>query len=230
MARIEEKDYAEESRGALTGRQMRSISSEEVQLFNLDYDRLIDQEQSGRARRVLETAREYAFELTRHVMQRANQRYGGSTAEGDEVGIRLLRPDDLEMGVAVATGTADSWQFNWTATGKQDVFGTAANPIDLGDQSQAESVLIMAWSSGHPAPKTESVQATKFTRDLFVQPLPWDLVADDRGGVKVVEANPWFVAFPGEQFTYDTNVFATGDDMLRAVGIYVSIGTNLRTM
>jgi hypothetical protein len=230
MARIQEQDYAEESRGALTGRQLRSISSEEVQLFNLDYDRLIDQEQSSRARRILETARDYAFELTRHVMQRANQRYGGSTAEGDEIGIRLLRPDDLEMGVAVATGTPDSWQFTWTGTGDQDVFGTGANPIDMGDQSQAESVLIVAWSTNHPSPKTESVQATKFTRDLFVQPLPWDVVAEERGGVKVVEANPWFVAFPGEQFSYDANVFATGDDVVRALGIYVSIGTNLRTM
>ena len=94
MARIQEQDYAEESRGVLTGRQLRSISSEEVQLFNLDYDRLLDQEQSARARRILEAAREYAFELTRHVMQRGNQRYGGSTAEGDEIGIRLLRPGD----------------------------------------------------------------------------------------------------------------------------------------
>jgi hypothetical protein len=163
-------------------------------------------------------------------MRRANQRYGGSLTEGNEIGIRLLRPDDMEMGVAVATGAADSWQFAWTALGDQDIFRTAGNPIDLGDQSNTEGFLVVAWSTYHPAPKSESLQATKFTRDLFVQPLPWDMMTDDRGGVKVLEANPWFVAFPGETFTFDVNVFATGADVLRAIGVYVSIGSNLRTM
>ena len=230
MAKIEERDFTEEDKGGMTGRTQRAISAAEVQLFNIDYDRLMDNELSTRINRILEEAREYSFELARHVMDRANQRYGGSTTLGDEIGIRLLRPDDLEMGVAVATGTADSWQFTWTATGDQDIFGTAGNPVNLGDNAAAESHLIVAWATNHAAPKTESLQATKFTRDMFVQPLPWDAVADERGGVKVVEASPWFVAFPGENYEIDVNVFVTGDDVLRAVGVLIGAGTQLRTM
>ena len=66
------------------------------------------------------------------------------------------------------------------------------------DNSVAESLLIVSWTTNHGAPKTESLQATQFNRDMFVQPLPWDAVSDERGNLKVVEANPWFVAFPGE--------------------------------
>ena len=230
MARIVEQDFAAQDKGENTGRAQREISAAEVQLFNLDYDRLIDNELTTRVNRILEDAREYVFELTRHVMDRANQRYGGSTNLGDEVGIRMIRPDDLEMGVTVATGTADSWLFTWVGTGGQDLFGTDANPVNLADQADAESLLIVAWTSNHPAPKTESIQARKFTRDMQVQPLPWDLVVDGRGGIKVVEANPWFVAFPGEDFEFDTNVFAVGADLLRAVGVFVTVGSQLRTI
>lgn len=230
MARVEERDYEANETGDITGKRLRAMRKGEVQGYNRDYDRLVDSALTVRADRMLEDARAVAFELTRHVMERANQNYGGSLAEGNEIGIRLLRPDDLEMGVAVATGTADSWEFTWVATGDQDVFGTAGDVIDLGDQSDAESILIVAWSTNHPSPKTESIQATKFGRDLFVQPFPWDLITDARGAVKTVEANPWFVAFPGEDFTFDVNVFVTGDDVLRAVGVYISIGDNLRTM
>ena len=230
MARIAEQDYAAVDKGEQTGRSLREISQAEVQLFNLDYDRLVDEELSTRVKRILEEAREYAFELTRHVMHRANQRYGGGTTLGNEIGIRITRPDDMEMGVAVPTGTPDSWLFTWTATGDQDAFGTAANEVDLADQSDAEALLIVGWTTNHPSPKTESLQATKFNRELFVQPLPWDAVAEERGGIKVIEANPWFVAFPGERFTFDVNVFATGPDVLRAVGLFISIGSTLRTM
>ena len=230
MARIAEQDYAAVDKGENTGRSLREINQAEVELFNLDYDRLIDNELSQRVNRILEDAREYAFELTRHVMHRANQRYGGSTNLGNEIGVRILRPDDMEMGVAVPTGTADSWLFTWLATGDQDVFGTAPDEVDLADQSDAEALLIVAWTTNHPSPKTESLQATKFNREMFVQPLAWDAIAEERGGIKVVEANPWFVAFPGERFTFDTNVFATGPDVLRAVGVFVSIGSTLRTM
>lgn len=230
MAQIAVQDYNTENRGNLTNKELRSISSQEVEIFNLDYNRLIDQEITARAKRMLEEAREYVFELVRHVMNRANQNYGGATAEGDEIGTRLIRPDDMEMGVAVATGTADSWNFTWTATGDQDLYGTAGDPVNMGDNATAESLLIVGWTTNHPSPKTEAIQGTKFGRDLFAQPLPWDLIGDTRGGVKVMEANPWFVAFPGETFTYDVNVFATGTDTLRALGVYTSIGTNIRNI
>lgn len=230
MARIAEQDYAQASTGPLTGKELQSISTGGAQAFNTDYDRLVDQEITVRAKRALEDARELAFEMTRHVMQRANQNFGGSLAEGNEVGIRQIRPVDLEMGVAVATGLANSFQFTWVATTAQDLYGTTGDPINMGDQSTAESLLIVAYSTNHPSPKTEAVQYTKFARALFVQPLPWDEIGDTRGGVKVVEANPWFLAFPGEEFTADVRVFATGADVLRAIGVYISIGNNLRTL
>lgn len=230
MARIVEQDYAAQDKGENTGRAQREISQAEVQLFNLDYDRLIDNELTTRVNRILEDAREYVFELTRHVMDRANQRYGGSTNLGDEVGIRMIRPADMEMGVAVATGTTDSWLFTWTATGDQDLYGTAADPVNLLDNADAESILIVAWTTNHPSPKTESIQATKFTRAMQVQPLPWDVVGEERGGVRVIEANPWFVAFPGEDFEFNTNVFVTGDDVVRAVGVFATVGSLLRTV
>ena len=133
MARVEERDYEANETGDITGKRLRAMRKGEVQGYNRDYDRLVDSALTVRADRMLEDARAVAFELTRHVMERANQNYGGSLAEGNEIGIRLLRPDDLEMGVAVATGTADSWEFTWVATGDQDVFGTAGDVIDLGD-------------------------------------------------------------------------------------------------
>ncbi|HLF05313.1 MAG TPA: hypothetical protein VI855_08865 [Dehalococcoidia bacterium] len=55
-------------------------------------------------------------------------------------------------------------------------------------------------------------------------------MAEERGGIKVIEANPWFMAFPGERFTFDANVFATGADVLRAVGVFIAIGSTLRPM
>ena len=230
MVRIAEEDKAAESNGPLTGRALQAISRGEVEQFNIDYDRLVDEELSTRAARFLEMGREMCFEITRHVMERANQLYGGSLASGDEIAIQLLRPDHLEMGVALATGNADSWQFTWVATGDQDLFGTAADPINPQDTSSAEGILIVAWSTNHPAPKTEALQATKFGRDLYVQPLAWDLLAAERDGVKVLEANPWFVAFPGETFTLDINVFATGADLLRAVGVWSGVGSDARSM
>lgn len=230
MARILEQDYASESNGSQTGRALQAISQGEVADFNLDYDRLLDEEHSLRTARILESAREMSFELARHVMDRANQIYGGSLASGDEIGIRLIRPDDLEMGVTLTTGLADSWQFIWTATGAQDLYGTAADVIGLADTATAESVLIVGWATNHPAPKTESIQGTKFTRTLFVQPLPWDMLTQARGGVQVIEANPWFIGFPGESFTFDVNVHTIGSDVLRAVGVWITVGTLLRTL
>lgn len=228
MARIEERDYDRESNGPVTRKELAAITAPEVRVFNRDYDRLIDEELSARAARILELARETQFEVTRHVMSRANQTYGGALASGDEIALQLLRPDHLEMGVAVATGLADSWQFTWVATAGQDVFGTAANPIDPRDTTIAEAILIVGWSTNHPAPKTESIQSTKFGRPLYVQPLGWDLVAAERDSVKVIEANPWFVALPGENFTIDANVFVTGADVFRALGIWTGVGTLAR--
>ena len=230
MVAITEETRAKESSGPLTGRELQGITDEEIRVFNLDYNRIMDEERSIRSARILEDGRELGFELVRHVMDRANQRYGGSLSSGDEIGIRLIRPDDLEQAVAVATGLADSFQFTWVATANQDIFGTAGNPINLADNATAESILIVGWSTDHPAPKTESIQGTKFTRTLFVQPLPWDLLTDARGGVKVIEANPWFVGFPGETFTFDVNVHTVGADVLRAVGVWITVGTLLRTM
>ncbi len=230
MVRIAEQDYPAEANGALTGRTLQAIPQESVVQFNIDYDRLMDEEESMRASRLLEMGRETFFELTRHVMDRANQLYGGSLASGDEIGIRMLRPDDLEMGVAVATGLADSWQFTWTATGTQDIFGSAANPVNLLDNALAEGLLIVGWSTNHPAPKSEAIRGNKFGRALYVHPLPWDLLAAERGDVKVMEANPWFIAFPGEDFHYDGNVFVTGTDVVRAIGVFAAPGTEIRTM
>ncbi len=230
MVRIAEQDHPEESTGRQTGRTQQAITQTEVEQFNLDYDRLLDEERSIRTARILESGREMAFELTRHVMDRANQLYGGSLSSGDEIGIRLIRPDDLEMGVTLATGLADSWQFIWVALAGQDLYGTAGDPIDMADNATAESILIVGWSTNHPSPKTESIQATKFTRTLFVQPLPWDMLTQARGGVQVIEANPWFVAFPGETFTFDINVHTIGNDVFRAVGVWITVGTLLRTL
>ncbi len=230
MARIQEEERQTESTGPITGRELQAITAGETQAFNIDYDRLLDEERSIRTARILEAARDTAFELTRHVMDRANQIYGGSLASGDEIGIRLIRPDDVEMGVAVATGLADSFQFTWVATANQDIFGTAGNPVNLADTATAESILIVGWATNHPAPKTESIQGTKFTRTLFVQPLPWDMLTQGRGGVQVIEANPWFVGFPGENFTFDVNVHTIGADVFRPVGVWITVGTLLRTL
>ena len=232
MARIEERDYAGDDRGDLTGKSQREMGQAEVELYNLDYDRLSDNEVNVRLNRILEDGREYFFEVVRFVMERANQRYGGATALGDEIGIQLIRPDHMDMGANPATGLADSWQFTWVATGDQDLFGAAgaANDITMDDNSIAESLLILAWTTNHAAPKTEALQATQFSRDMFVQPLPWDAVSDERGNLKVIEANPWFVAFPGESFEIDVNVFVTGTDVLRAYGVYSSIGTNIHNV
>ncbi|MFQ6030620.1 MAG: hypothetical protein ACE5Q6_24375, partial [Dehalococcoidia bacterium] len=223
-----ERDYERESNGAITRKELAAIPQQDVRTFNRDYDRLIDEELSARAARFLEMAREAEFEVVRHVMARANQNYGGALASGDEIAIQLLRPDHMEMGVAVATGTADSWLFTWTATGDQDLFGTTANPINPQDNANAEAILIVGWTTNHPSPKTEAVQATKFGRDLFVQPLGWDLVAAERDNVKVIEANPWFLGLPGETFEIDVNVFVTGADVLRALGVWCGIGTDAR--
>ena len=230
MATIIEEDKAAESNGALTGRALQAITRGEVEQFNIDYDRLVDEELSARAARFLEMGREMSFELTRHVMERANQLYGGSLASGDEIAIQLLRPDHMEMGLTLATGLADSWQFTWVAIGAQDLFGTTANPINPQDTSSAEGILIVAWSTNHPAPKTEAIQASKFGRALYVQPLGWDMLAAERDAVKVMEANPWFVAFPGETFTFDVNVFVTGADVVRAVGVWSGVGSDARTI
>ena len=230
MARIAEQDFSEADKGERTGRTQRAISADEVRLYNLDYDRLLDDGLSARANDILESAREYAFELIRHVMDRANQRFGGSTALGDEIGIRMLRPDDLEMGVAVATGLADAWEFTWVALAAQDIFGTVGNPVTLADNALAEAHLIVAWTTNHPSPKTEAMQATKFGRAMVVQPLSWDVVVDGRGGIKVVEASPWFAAFPGETYEFDTNVHTIGTDVLRALGVTAVPGTNMRTI
>lgn len=228
MATIEVRDYERESNGTITRKELQAIPAADVQSFNRDYNRLIDEELSSRAARFLEMAREAQFEITRHVMARSNQIYGGALASGDEIAIQLIRPDHMEMGLTLATGLADSWQFTWVATGDQDMFGTAADPINPQDNSSAEAILIVGWSTNHPAPKTEAVQATKFGRDLFVQPLAWDLVAAERDGVKVIEANPWFLGLPGETFEIDVNVFVTGADVLRALGIWCGIGTDAR--
>ena len=98
MVRVEERDYASDDRGDLTGKSQREMSQSEVELYNLDYDRLSDNEVNVRLNRILEDAREYFFECTRHVMERANQRFGGATALGDEIGIQLIRPDHMDMG------------------------------------------------------------------------------------------------------------------------------------
>ncbi len=229
MARIDDSESRErESRGPITRKELAAISAGEIRTFNRDYDRLLDEEQTARAARILEFAREAEFEIVRHVMSRANQTYGGALASGDEIGIQLLRPDHLEMGATVATGVADSWEFTWVATADQDLYGTTGDPIDQDDNAIAEAKLIVGWSTNHASPKTEMVQFTKFGRDLIVQPLAWDLLAAERNNVKVLEANPWFLALPGENFEVDVNVFVIGTDVLRALGIYTSIGTNLR--
>jgi hypothetical protein len=230
MARIAEQDYGSEASGPITGRSLQAIPADQVRNFNRDYDRLIDEELSARAARFLEMGREASFELTRHVMNRANQNYGGSLASGDEIGIRLIRPVDLDMGVNVATGTANSWLFTWAAAAAQDLFGDACDPIILGDNALAEGILIVGWTTNHPAPKTESIRANKFERDLVAQALPWDLLANERGAIKVMEANPWFMGLPGERCRFETRVFATGDDVFRALGTWITIGSNLRTL
>lgn len=230
MARIVEQNYAENDKGSRTGRTQRAISESEVNLFNIDYDRLLDDSLSARGNDLIEKGREYVFELVRHVMDRANQSYGGSTALGDEIGIRHLRPDDLEQGADPGTGLADSWEFTWVATGTQDLFGTAGAPVDVADNALAEAHLILGWSTNHPSPKTEAIRGNKFGRAMTVQPLPWDIVVDGRGGVKILEASPWFAAFPGENYHFDGNVHTIGTDVLRAIGVTVVPGVNLRTM
>lgn len=231
MARIEERDYEAESPGPLTSRSLKEIALEEVQVFNQDYDRIIDMEQSQRLDRMYEDSREYVFELVRHVMERANQRYGGSTAQGDEVGFRAIRPADMETDPAagVATTLLHSFNATWTALGDQDLFGTAGDPVNMRDNADAEALYVLAWSTDHPAPKTESIQGRKFGRDFFVQPLPWDQIAEERGSLKVIEANPHHVVFAGENIEFNTVVFIVGTDNLRPVGVYVATGTELRT-
>ncbi len=233
MARIDERDYEAESPGPLTGRALKEMATAEVQLFNLDYDRIIDMEQSQRLDRIFEDDREYVFELTRHVMERANQRFGGSTAQGDEVGIRTIRPADMETDPsnpnAVPTGFLNRFDRTWAGTGDQDLFGTANNPVNMRDNADAESIYIIAWTTDHPAPKTESVQGRKFNRDFFVQPLPWDSVAEERGNIKVIEASPKQVVFAGENIQINTVVQVVGTDVLRPVGVFIATGTELRT-
>jgi hypothetical protein len=230
MARIEERDYQSESNGEVTGRALQAIPRNQVVAFNRDYDRLIDEELSARAARFLEMGREVSFELTRHVMNRANQNYGGSLSSGDEIGIHIIRPSDMEMGSNPSTGLINSWQFTWVAVSAQDLFGTSANPVTLLDNSSAEACLIVGWTTNHPAPKTEAIQGNKYGRALYAQPLPWDVLASERGGVKVMEANPWFVGLPGETFHFQTRTFATGEDVFRALGTWINIGTALRTI
>jgi hypothetical protein len=236
MARIEERDYQAESSGEFTGRALQAIPRNQVVAFNRDYDRLIDEELSARAARFLEMGREVSFELTRHVMNRANQNYGGSLASGDEVGIRLIRPRDMvrqTAGTPVAAQTANSWQFTWAGPGVLDAFGEAADAtqqVNLGDQSNAEAMLIVGWSNDHPAPKTEAIQASKFNRNMVAQALPWDVLTSERASIRVMEANPWFVALPGETFQFSVRNFATGEDVLRPLGTWVQTGTQLRTL
>ncbi len=231
MARIAEQDYPAEGRGDLTRRALKEISENEVRVFNLDYDRLIDMEQSQRLDRMFEDGRDYVFELVRHVMERANQSFGGSTSQGNEVGFRVIRPTDMETSTAqgVATGTLHSFDHVWGALGNVDIFGTAADPVNMRDNADAEALYIIAWSSDHPAPKTESIQGRKFSRDFFVQPLPWDHIADDRGTLKVIEASPHHVVFAGEDIEFNAVIATIGTDNLRAVGVYVATGTELRT-
>ena len=231
MARIVEQDYPAEGRGEMTRGALKEVSEGEVQVVNLDYDRLSDMEQSQRLDRMFEDGREYVFELVRHVMERANQSFGGSTSQGDEVGFRVIRPTDMETSTAqgVATGTLHSFDHVWGALGDVDIFGTTGDPVNMRDNADAEALYIIAWSSDHTAPKTESIQGRKFGRDFVVQPLAWDHIADDRGNLKVIEASPHHVVFAGEQIEFNTVVFATGNDNLRAVGVYVATGTELRT-
>lgn len=233
MARIEERDYEAEGRGEQTGRSLKEAAAAEARLFNLDYDRLIDMEQSQRLDRIYEDSREYVWELVRHIMERANQRYGGSTAEGDEIGIRQIRPADMETDPSnpntVATGLLNSFDKTWVGLGDQDLFGSQANPVNTRDNADAEALYIVAWSTNHPAPKTESVQGRKFNRDFFVQPLAWDAIAEERGNLKIIEASPHQVAFAGEDIEFNTVVFVVGTDVLRPVGVFVATGTELRT-
>lgn len=233
MARIEERDHESEGRGALTGRALKEVAADEVVVFNLDYDRIIDMEQSQRLDRIYEDAREYAFELMRHVMERANQRYGGSTSQGDEIGIRPIRPADMETNPAnpntVATGFLHMFDKTWAVLGDQDCFGSALNPVNCRDNADAEALYILAWSTDHPAPKTESIQGRKFNRDFFVQPLPWDQIAEERGNLKVIEASPQHVIFAGEDLEINVVVTTVGTDHIRPVGVFVAPGTLLRT-
>jgi hypothetical protein len=229
MARIEERDYPAESRGNLTRRGLREISQAEVANFNTDYDALIEQETNPVIKGILEDLRELVFETTRAVMQRANQNYGGALAEGDEIGFLFLRPAHLDVGVGGRPGTVNTFDYAWGAPGTTDWLGTAAALIELGDNNQAEGMVVGAATDSHPAPKTEAIQFVKFNVPDVVIPLFWTALRTDRGP-RITRFKAPFAAFPGESFRAEVRNAYQGDDELRPVGVYISVGTNLRTL
>ena len=57
MVRIVEEEKSAESNGPLTGRALQAMRTAEVVQYNIDYDRLVDEELTTRAARFLEMAR-----------------------------------------------------------------------------------------------------------------------------------------------------------------------------
>ena len=215
---IEVKDYSKESDEELA-QTLHEMSSKEVQLFNADLDRMLHEISSPAARSALLKAENLIFRVTRVVMEKHNQRYGGSNAKGEDILASLIRPRD------VGFTSTHTWDFTPGGTGVVDWIATAASPLAMNTEDEAQVHVGVLTNTG-PDNAVESLRYSKLGTDMTAIPLNAHVLDPDQ---TVMQYPAAFVVLPAESYHTSARATANITQVLALLGIHITTGTKRKT-
>jgi len=154
-------------------------------------------------------AREAVYEAVRAVKKWTKTDFKGALAEGDELDLDIIMPDDTEK-----TGSQRTvWEYSVSTAGTEYFWsGSGDEKVTLDED---EAILIVGWYDPVDSPKASRVMFELPKRNFYVN-LPFDMAKD----VPLIIHKPEIIK-PKEKFAIQVRYNAAGTDALRPVGVYI---------
>jgi len=189
-----------------------SLSADEVRAIN---ERIAEIAENEEVFAVLWNAREDIYDIVRAVKKKnPGSEFKGMDAEGDDLDLILVRPQDIKK-----TGTAlTSWIFS--ATAGTDYFESDTNDANL-QLAEDEGRVYCGWADPIDSPKAVGVQFNLPGISKIV-PLNFDLSKD----YPIIQHKPVKI-LPKVSYSIQVRYKATGTDALRPIAVYATKAANL---
>jgi len=181
----------------------------EMKLINR---RLYEQVENEDVFRCLWWARWAIYRCVRRVKKETKSDFRGIYAEGDDLDLIVLRPQDVRKTGTVLT----TWLF--TASVGTDYYESDTGDADLvlGAGATAEGRVYCGWADPIDSPKIVAVLYELPKRNVLV-PTPFELAKD----YPVINHMPITIE-PGQSYKIGCRYFAAGDDKARPIAVRIT--------
>jgi len=186
---------------------MASLSAEEVVAIN---KRIAEVAENPDVFGVLWNARQAIYNAVRIVKKNVHQDFKGFEAEGDELDLIIIRPQDvLRDGTALETFTTSV-----SATGVSDFESdTGGAEVTL---SEEEARVYCGWIDPVDSPKSIGVMIQKGRSQSYIIPTPFKMCKD----YPVIQHVPVIIK-PKDSYKIQVRYNAIGTDALEPVGVRI---------